>query len=986
MLRLNLLGQPTFFLNDSPLTDFGSRTAEALLLYLACEQRPFSRQQLAEFLWHERDPNQSAANLRAVLSLLRKRVGDYLIVTRQTVAFNSQLPFALDTDQFAHYASQESITDRQTAVALYRGPFLDGFFLRESRDFEEWSLLQREHWQRLALLLLRQLLTDLMAADQLPLALQYADQLLHIDPINEYAHRQKMGLLARTDQLQAALRQYEQARTLLQTELGVGPNIETSQLADRIRRASQTVRHNLPPATNPFVGRSQELAALKNRLLAPDVRLLTILGSGGVGKTRLALEALRQLAPTGYFLNGLRFVPLDTIDDPALIPDQIAATLGILFHGDAPRSQQLATAVADDELLLLLDNVEQLLDGPNGHSTSLFLADLLAAAPLLKIVLTSRRHIQLREEWLFDVTGLSLTTAVSQTPSEAVQLFLQAAKQIQRQFAPNQAEMAAIEHLCHTLEGLPLAIELAAAWLRQLSCQQIADKVDQSLELLVSSLRNLPARHRSMTAVFDYSWQLLPPVVQTVLAALALFRGGFTAVAAQAVADASLAHLSTLVEHSLLRWENGRYHMHELLRQYLMEQLAQLERATAVGQTHATFFQQLLAQQGDGESKTERQLIQTELANIRVAWEHMVKQANEAALLQMAEKLHNFYSVESRFYEGIALFQKGLHLLADASPLLQADLLGRTMRMQAQVGQVKAARQTLDKVLPLLPRLNDPLRQAAILGYGAITFFYSGEFGQTIQLAQESLALAEQNQHRKGIASAHNLMGSAYRALGDYAVAASHFSQAAVAYEQSDDPLGKAMAWNNLGNLAQSQGDFAAAQQYYLACSQIFREHDHLHGAATTLANAGQLAARQGDYGQARQLLSESLTLKRAQQDEGGIGLALVVLGEVLLAEGEVEAATAVLQEALQLAQHSGNVKLGLQAVAQMAQIKLKAGQTELAWQLFQFLLGYKATSLEMRQEVQAVLAQHTAVATPPAQISTAVIDLEMALRLALTA
>lgn len=986
MLRLKLLGETTLTLNETLLTDFGSRTAEALLIYLAYEQRPFSRQQLAEFFWHERDPNQSAANLRAVISLLRKRVGDYLVVTRQTIAFNTALPFEIDVATFATTAAQESFTARQTAVALYRGPFLDGFFLRESRDFEEWTLLQREQWQRQARLLLRQLLTELTTKGDLPLALTYADQLLRLDPLSEFAHRQKMLLLARTDQLPAALRQYGQCRTLLQDELGVSPNAETTQLAERIRRASQITRHNLPAAINQFVGRTQELSDLTALLLQPDVRLISIIGPGGVGKTRLALEMMRQLSPTGYFLNGLRFVPLENLDDPALIPDQIAAELGILFHGNEPRSQQLATAVAADELLLLLDNVEHLLDGEHGQQTGRLLADLLATAPWLKIVLTSRRPIQLREEWLFDVTGLSLHTAVPQTQSEAVQLFLQAAKQIHRQFTPTDADLAAIIQLCHTVDGLPLAIELAAAWLRQLSCPQIAAKVDESIALLVSSWRNVPTRHRSITAVFDYSWQLLPATVQAVLARLALFRGGFTAVAAQAVADATHTDLDTLAQHSLLRQENGRYQLHELLRQYLMEPLAQLAQATAVAHSHATFFRHLLAQQGAGESQTERQTIQTDLANIRVAWEYFAQHQEPEALLQMAEALHNFYSIESRFHEGIDLFQRARHFFPAASSLLQADLLGRIMRMQTQVGQVKEARHTLDQLLPLLTEIDDPLRQSTLLGYGAITFLYSGEFAQTVRLAQESLALAEQHQHSKGIAPALNLIGSAYRSLGDYTAAAAHFSRSATAYDQLGDPLGKAMAWNNLGNLAQAEGDFATAQRYYLLCSQIFREHNHLHGAATTLANAGQLAVRQGDYAQARQLLSESLALKRAQKDEGGTGMALVVLGEVLMAEEAFAEAKALLQEALRLAQQGGNVKLSLQALGPMAHLKLKEGQVALAHQLLLFLQAHPAASRELQQEVASLLAQTTAVLpVRGAPQATAVADLEMALRLALT-
>jgi predicted ATPase/DNA-binding SARP family transcriptional activator len=672
MLRMKLLGEVSVWLGDEPLAGLQSRTAEALLIYLACQPKPFSRQHLAEFFWEERDPEQSATNLRVALSLLRKKVGDYLIVTRQTVAFKGEMGHEIDSADFHRAAEKlewllashqpstaEQIEQLEAAVALYGGSFLAGFSLRDNRSFEEWSLLQQEQHEQKAVRLLRRLLADLTATGGAGRALRYADQLLGINPLSEMAHRHKMLLLARDGQLTAALAQYQTCQQMLADELGIEPAPETAELAERIRRASQTSRHNLPPAPTPFVGRERELGELVAHLTNPACRLLTILGTGGMGKTRLALEAARRLAPTGYFLNGLHFVPLADVPHASLIPSAIAAELGLVLGGEARPQEQVLAALAGEEMLLVLDNLEPLLEGAEGEATAAFLADLLSTAPHVTLLVTSRQRVHLQEEWLFDVDGLEMGTAGH--------LFRQTAERAQRRFAPSAEDVAAIEAICHTLEGLPLAIELAAGWLRQMSCAAIARELQESIGLLTTTLRNVPVRHRSMTAVFDHSWALLTAEQRAILAKLACFAGGFTAEAAQVVAGAGRADLAALGEQSLVRWEgtSDRYSLHELLRQYGAGRLAEMGLATAIAEAHGRYFVGFLGQQGDGEGAAERRAIRAELPNVRAAWLWAAGQGEEAALLQMGALLHNFYSVESRSHEGIELFQEGLMRLSE---------------------------------------------------------------------------------------------------------------------------------------------------------------------------------------------------------------------------------------------------------------------------------------------------------------------------------
>lgn len=977
-LNIKLLGETTITLENEPVSGLRSRTAEALLIYLACEQRPFSRQYLAEFFWEARDPEQSAANLRAALSMLRKQVGDHLHVTRQTVAFNSGAPYRLDVAEFLAAAEEtkgeESETNAaawETAVSTYGGVFLKGFSLRDSRGFEEWALLKREHLQQQALLLLRRLLRRQLSDGRSDAALTTADKLLRLNPLSEWAHHQKMILLARSGQRQAALVQYQTCCTLLQDELGVEPGPETAALAERLRRAGQVPRHNLPPPPTLFVGREQELDELNRQLTDPNCRLLTIIGPGGMGKTRLALAGARRLIPTGYFLNGIRFVPLADASTPAHIPSLIAAAAGVALKGDAPPGEQAAAALANEEMLLVLDNMEHLLEGSAGDETAAFLARLLAAAPLVTLLVTSRRRLYLREERLFDLTGLDVPAGVDRKAAmqcSAVQLFMQTAASVRRHFRPTSDDIAAMVDICRTLGGMPLGIELAAAWLRHMPCPAIAQTLHTGIDLLTTSLRNVPDRHRSLTAVFDHSWRLLTDGERQIFARLSLFRGGFTAEAAQAVAKAAPHDLNALVDHSLLRRENGRYTLHDLLRQYAAGRLAQDSDEAALRQAHAAFFLTFLAGQGSGEEIGQRRAIRAELPNIRAAWQWTAVHGDPDALLPAATTLHNFYSAESAFHEGIQLFSDTLGMTenepgntAKRDPLLRADLLGRKARMHIHVGQLDAARRALDEAILVMRQVEDPGRFATLLGYVAITAFYAGEFEQAITLAQESLQTAVAGGDGDGQAFAASFLGSCHKALGNYAAAADYFHRSVAVYEQMGDDLGRAMTLNNLGNLAQAQGDYAAAQAYYLTCSRLFQENNHLHGAATTLANAGRLARKLGDLTQAAALLEESLQMKREQQDGRGTAVALIGLADVSLAAGDGAAARVYLHEGLALARQTGDVKLALEGTA-IAGAMANWVDQDLRWaaRLLAFVFNHPALTQEVREQVALLQASFT--------------------------
>ncbi|MCA9981139.1 MAG: tetratricopeptide repeat protein, partial [Anaerolineales bacterium] len=736
---------------------------------------------------------------------------------------------------------------------------------------------------------------------------------------------------------------------LLAQELAVAPALETTALAERIRRATQSKRHNLPPSRTPLVGRTAALESLTQQLLQPDCRLVTVLGTGGMGKTRLALAVAERLVPTGHFLNGVRFVPLADVPEAGLLPTAVAAALELTLSPEKDPIPALLEAIAEDELLLVLDNLEHLLDGASACVTADFLADLLTHAPHLKLLVTSRQRLQLQEEWLFPLAGLPPAT-------EGAELFGQTARRIQRLFDPTAEEQAAILQICELVEGLPLGIELAAGWLHQHSCTAIADELAKSLALLHSSWRNVPERHRSITAVFDHSWALLPTHQRQVLARLSCFQGGFTAVAARAIARATPADLKHLHHASLLRQAetaDNRYVLHDLLRQYAAEQLAELAETEAITSAHAAYFGDFVAAQTEAESLACRQALQADLPNIRAAWHTAVGKNKTDLLLQMGPILHRFFSAESRFYEGIELFERALSQLSPPlAPPLEADLLGRKAQMHVHMGQITLAETGLRRAIAILKGIDDPLRLSVLLGYLARVRFYAGEFGEALALTEESLALSTAVGDTDGEGFCYNFMGSCHKALGNYALAEECFQQSVAVYEKLGDTLGQAMTLNNLGNLAQAQGDFAQARTHYLTCSRLFLAEEHLHGAATTLANAGRLAKKMGDLAGAEALLQESLALKRAQKDGRGTAVALVGLADTAVAAQEYANAHRYLQEGLALAEQAGDVKLVLEGEAVLAALAFAEGHTAVGRELVDKLLKHPGLAQEVREQV----------------------------------
>ena len=510
---------------------------------------------------------------------------------------------------------------------------------------------------------------------------------------------------------------------------------------------------NATGAHTSFVGRAAELAEVARLLADPGIRLLTIWGPGGIGKTRLALEA--AAANAAHFAAGAVFVPLQAVHSGAGVTAAIADALAIpLITAGDPHTQLLAV-LRDKHVLVVLDNTEQL-----GDAVGLF-GRMLDAAPRIKLLVTSREVLQLREEWLFPLGGLLLPNDTA-AGGDALRLFVERARQVGYDVPP-ESERAAAVRICRLVDGMPLAIELAAAWTRTLSCATIADEVERSLDVLAARLRNVPERHASVRAVCDQTWGRLSAEERRVFTRLSPFHTSFSAAAAAAVADASLTMLDGLAGKSLLRRApDNRYQIHDLLRHYGLERLSEdSAAATATAAALGEFYARLLNHwytecASSGVTIAALAAIVPELDTIRAAWSDILAQCDGEELRRVAHIVQYVYFVRGPYGEGSALTEQALARLQAVPPTIErqiavADCVNSIAWFRVREGRISEARQLFTAssastdALALPRPAGDATEPLAGLGVVALV---DGDYGEAVRLGMAALGRAETEGHR----------------------------------------------------------------------------------------------------------------------------------------------------------------------------------------------------------------------------------------------
>ncbi len=990
-LRIRLLGGFSLELNGKPVSGLPSRKAEALLAYLVCHKRPFPREVLADFLWDDRPQDQTLANLRSLLSGMRRKLGDFLIVTRQNISFNHQANYWLDVAAFTaqlppltetnDVISPDERSRRETAVSIYQGNFLDGFYVRESRRFEEWVLLERERLQRLAVYNLQQLVKTMQQQGQYAAGIEASVRLLEFDPLSEMAHRSLMLLLARSGQRNAALQQYDTCCRILDDELGVPPTSETTALYERIRSSQTSPLHNLPPQTTAFVGRESELAELDRLLGQPNGRFITLLGPGGIGKTRLALQTAHHIVNgrSGMFLHGIRFVPLNSIDSAQFLPTKIAESLSFSFSGSASPQEQLINYLRSKELLLILDNFEQLI-GKNNRSVSL-LTQILQEAPLVKLLVTSRTRLNAPGEHVFDMRGLPVPTGNSPVPAEtysAVRLFMENARRVRQDFAPSPDEMQAIVRICRLLDGMPLGIELAAAWARMLSCREIEAGIAEDLDFLQQTGFSPTERHASLRAAFAYSWRLLDKKAQAGVMQLAVFRGSFDRETAAQVTGIKLPLLTRLVDQCWVRRtssDQSRYEMLTVMRQYAAEKLAQDgDLQTAVCQRHLDFFTQFLAsKQSDlrGGSQLEAlTAIGSQIEDIRSAVEWAIAGNNLTAVGTTLISLFYFYDTRSWFQEGAELFERGITAVSNLpyTPEQQrivANLQAREGWFRFHLGEYEISRRLLYQSLETLRSHHLQADMVFTLNYLGAVARHQGAYETATRFLQEALPIAEQMHDQLGASIALNILGQVASLEGDFEVARFLCQQGLAIKRQIGDQWGMTYSLTYLGRVAQAVGDDQEAQNLFQESMAISESLGDKRGVAFALQNLGQTAMSQGNVAEADQLLRQSLDISREIGDRLGAAMTLAKLGEARTSLSEIGAARRLLIEGLHEALAIGSTPAMLDGILGTAVLHIQNANHQTALERLHYIAthsGSSRTQITKAHSLIELLGKETAV------------------------
>ncbi len=958
MLTITLLGDVQIALDGRPVDGFVSAKARALFCYLAATDHAHHRDALVGLFWAEVPEEKAKRSLRVALSNLRKILPDAIDATRTTVAFNRAVPHRIDVEAFEAFLrpAMENASDDPDALAaleagtdLYRGDFLADVRIKDAPAFEEWLIVERERLRLLMLRALQRLIRHATAAGRVDDAIHWLHRLLVLEPLQESAQRQLMLALARRGQLTEALAQYEDYRRVLAADLDVEPMPETEALRRRIETARACPdRHNLPAPVTPFVGRKEELQRLARLIRTPEHRLITIAGAGGMGKTRLALEAATQHADA--FLEGAYFAPLAALEDAEALAPHIAGIVGLSIAGRGDAKSLLLNYLRNKEALLVLDNMEHLLDGAE------LLAELLKLAPGVTLLVTSRERLHLAGETVFPLQGLDCAAGELKEIGkiggdqmlDAARLFVQSAQRVDMSFDP-VAEASHVTDICCLVEGMPLAIELAATWVRVIPCAEIGREIRVDLDMLSraggAAGGRTPDRHDSLGAVFEHSWRLLNQAEQWAYMRLSVFRGGFDREAARTVAEASLPLLRSLVDKSLLRLTaSGRYEIHTLLRQAANAKLMAHPRLTESARgLHAAYYTKLLfrwkdALMGD-EARTAIAAIGPEIDNIRAAWRWAVEHTDLKAMARGAAPLSRYYLLRGPFAEGAAVFGQAARRVEEW--VLQSSG-SDAVRLQAFLSRLLIEESRF---------LNE-----------------EGRYEEAARVAGQAMDAARAHGSLALEAIAARLRGEAIWYLGDYAGARPIFEAALHLVQQSlvQDPTTKAAALTSLSplgllygklahieaallkSMAQQEwatGGHAQAHAYADQALARFRQVGDRRGEGLTLNMLGAIISAQGDMPSAMDCFEASLELRRTVGDRQGEGLTLVNLGAIALRLGDYDLAHACNQEALQICNEIGDRRSEAVAVHNLGLWAMKVGAYETA-------RGWLEEGLHVRRQI----------------------------------
>lgn len=729
-------------------------------------------------------------------------------------------------------------------------------------------------------------------------------------------------------------------------------------------------RTNVPLPVTLLVGRQAEIASLTDLIQDSACRLITLVGLAGIGKTRLAIQVARS--QLDQFAHGVFFVSLAPLDSPEMIVATIAKTIGFQFHGSSGTEEQLIRYLQGKRMLLVLDNFEHLTAGIG------LIPRIIQAAPGIQLLVTSRERLNLQGEWVFEVEGLPYPMSPDESSSdrveeyEAVQLFLQNALRVNPGFRLNEKNWTEIVHICQLMQGLPLGIELAAAWVRVLPCQEIANKIESNLDFLKTSVRDFPERHRSLRAALDHSWNLLSAREKEIFQRLSVFRGGFRREAAEEVALASLEELTSLLDKSLLkRAGEQRYDLHELVRQYAAAHLASEAQEQAQTQDrHSRYYVSLLEQWGE-RIRGPRQMeilteMDAEIDNVRLAVRWMTMHPRLGEIRRSLESLRNYYEVRGRFQEGAELFHDAVAALetedetdaerTDEHAVVLGQLLVREGYFQVRQDHYEEAAELLQQSLALLRARSDRAALADTLAVLAYMHSRLGEFAEAREFAEESLGLNRAVGNQIGKAFCLRTLANNCLALGAYEEAYTFSNESlSICRELLGDPHGTAICLTTLSSAARHLGRYDEARRWAEEGVRVSKTINDRWCLGQTLRQLGLVYLELGEIRQAEELIRQSIAQTRETGDRMLLGSALIALGTAERAAGAHERSKQHFLQALQMAIETKTITIALQALAEIAVSAMNEGENEVALALVTHCLQHPSVNARLKARLNDV-------------------------------
>ena len=977
--NLSLFGNFTLAVNGIVVPPFPTDKIRALLAYLALEpERPHRREHLAGLFWPEVSQAIALKNLRQSLYRLRQTLdrvdagaSDAILhITQQTVELDADA-VVVDVRQF-QTELVESERHRHPELAscpaclarlrhtteLYCGELLTGLGVADAAEFEEWLTLHREMLHQQALLTLHNLAHAHEANGETEEAHRYASRMLTLDPYREETHRQIIRLLATRGLIHQALAQYDFCRRTLREELGVEPDaatvalveqiyagtfvgkttqraevenpslsgaqanhpdVATTDAATKLRASSANTLRALP---SPLIGRQQELAAIAACLTGENCREVTLVGAGGVGKTSLALQVAINLQD--HFVDGVCFVDLTSVLDPNLVPTTIAQALGVQERGAILVHTQLQEVLYDKHFLLVIDNFEQVI------TAAPLLAELLAACPKLKILVTSRHVLHLRVEQVFTIGPLSLPPlqplldANRLLQYSAVAFFVQRAQAALPTFQLTTDNAHAVAELCICLDGLPLAIELVAARLRMLPPHALLTRLTSMfgarLNLLTSGDQDRPRHQQTLQKTIDWSFQLLAPNLKTLFARLAIFVGGCTVEAAESICgDGSLPiphdngdlnaavgsntfdALLSLVDQSLIHQQVGadgepRLLMLETIREYALEHLLSSGERESLQKRYVAYYLAvaeatgLLSDRKNMVSRLKR--LEAEHGNLlaALAWSIETMHSSED-VLRLAQVLASFWYYRGYWREGRQLLERALtSTTADADNARRAQIGLHMAELAYGQGDYTAARSWLEESLAQFRHINDPIGIASALSILGLVVREQGDALHAIALTEESLARFRAQNAQISVPWTLCSLGEMLTMQGNTEQARRVLEESLQIFRKQGEQLGIGWVYNHLGHVAQLEHDYTRALAWHEASLPQFRDRDR-NGMAWALCNLGQIAYAQHDLNLALSHYCASLVHFRDLGSRQGITWCLAGMAGIAASAEQLERA-----------------------------------------------------------------------------------------------